>query len=239
MPRAFGYIRVSKEDQKRSGLGLEAQRAAIRTRAESLGLELATIYEDAAFSGGLDPDKRPALVDALAALGRGDTLIVAKRDRLSRGDPVAVAMAEREAARRKARIVSAAGEGTDGDAPADVLQRRIIDAFAEHERLIIAARVRAALQVKRARGERAGYIPLGFRLSEDGRTLLADAAEQAAIARVRALRAEGLSFASVIARLEVEGLRPSPRFDRAGNRLRGGERWHRTTLRRICEPANA
>ena len=46
------------------------------------------------------------------ALGKGDVLIVAKRDRLGR-DVLNVAMFERLAERKGARIVSAAGEGTD------------------------------------------------------------------------------------------------------------------------------
>jgi DNA invertase Pin-like site-specific DNA recombinase len=87
----------------------------------------------------------------------GDSLLVAKRDRLGR-DPIVVAMIESAVVRKGARIVSAAGEGTEGDEPSHVLMRHLIDAFAEYERLIIVARTKAALQAKKARGERVGYI---------------------------------------------------------------------------------
>jgi hypothetical protein len=49
-----------------------------------LGLPLATIYEDAGLSGSLSLEDRPGLLEAVAAVGRGDTLLVAKRDRLGR-----------------------------------------------------------------------------------------------------------------------------------------------------------
>lgn len=43
--------------------------------------------------------------------------------------------------------------------------RRIVDAFVEYERLVIRARTRAALTVKRSRGERIGGIPYGHQLA--------------------------------------------------------------------------
>jgi DNA invertase Pin-like site-specific DNA recombinase len=73
----------------------------------------------------------------------------AKRDRLARDSFLAV-LIEREATRAGARIVSAAGEGTDTDDPAAVFTRRILDAVAELERALTAARTRAALRAKRA-----------------------------------------------------------------------------------------
>src|SRR5690606_20526464 len=96
-------------------------------------------------------------------------LLVTRRDRLAR-DVVKAAMIERLAARHGARVVSAAGEG-EGDDPASSLMRRMIDAFAEYERAILKARTKAALAVKKARGERVGSIPYGKRLGSDGRTL--------------------------------------------------------------------
>ena len=71
-------------------------------------------------------------------------------------------MIEAAIRRRGARIVSAAGEGTEGDGPTDVLTRRIVDACGEYERLIIKARTKAALAVKNGRGEKTGgAIPYG------------------------------------------------------------------------------
>jgi DNA invertase Pin-like site-specific DNA recombinase len=76
--RAVGYVRVSTEDQARSGLGLEDQRAAIKAAAERLRLQLIGIHADEGLSGGLEASERPGLMAALGELKRGDVLLVAK-----------------------------------------------------------------------------------------------------------------------------------------------------------------
>src|SRR5262249_28883596 len=139
MVRAIVYLRVSTDEQAESGLGLESQLAACRAFAARMGWEIVLIVEDT-MSGGLKLEKRTILLDAIAALKHGDVLLVAKRDRLSRGDMLATATIEAFIERRKARIVSAAGEGTEADDPANVLMRRIVDAFGEYERLVIKSR---------------------------------------------------------------------------------------------------
>src|SRR5688572_11437977 len=82
--RAIGYVRVSTDQQRESGLGLEAQRAALEQSAERLRMQLDTVYIDAGLSGTLNVQQRPGLADALNALRRGDVLLVAKRDRIAR-----------------------------------------------------------------------------------------------------------------------------------------------------------
>lgn len=202
--RAIGYVRVSTNEQAASGLGLEGQRAAIVATAARLGAELVAVHEDAGLSGALSLEDRPGLLAAVGELRRGDVLVVAKRDRLGR-DVVAVALLERLVARRGARIVSAAGEGTESDNPGDVLMRRLLDAFAEHERLLIGARTKAALKAKRARGERAGNVPFGFKAESDGR-LVEEPRERAVIALVRELRAEGATVRGIVEALEARGV---------------------------------
>jgi hypothetical protein len=63
---------------------------------------------------------------------------------------------------------------------------------------------RAALAVKRARGEATSHAPYGFR-AEGGR-LVADEGEQAVVARVRALRDAGLSQRGIVAELARAGV---------------------------------
>jgi DNA invertase Pin-like site-specific DNA recombinase len=191
--RAIGYVRVSTDQQRESGLGLEAQRRAIAETAERLGLPIPTIYTDAGLSGALGIDARPGLADALAGLRRGDVLIVAKRDRIARDAFVSV-LIERAVARKGARIVSAAGEGTETDDPSAIFTRRILDAVGELERALTAARTRAALRAKRARGERAGTEPFGYRVNGDGRTLHPYDDEQQIITIIHDCRAAGYSY---------------------------------------------
>ena len=61
---------------------------------------------------------------------------------------------------RGAKVVAADGVG-NGDQPENLLMRRMVDAFAGFERRVIGARTKAALAVKKARGERVGGIPYG------------------------------------------------------------------------------
>ena len=202
--RAYGYLRVSTDAQADSGLGLEAQRSAITAAAARLGLDLGDVFTDAGVSGALELEDRPGLFAAVNALKRGDVLLVAKRDRLGR-DVVAVAMLERLTARKGARIISAAGEGTEGTDAASMLQRRILDAFGEYERLIIGQRTKAALKAKRDRGERAGNIPFGYSLNADGRTLDANADEQHVIGLLRELKAAGYTLRQIADELNRQG----------------------------------
>jgi hypothetical protein len=71
--------------------------------------------------------------------------------------------------------------------------RNIVNAFAEYERALIRARTRAALAVKRGKGERTGEVPFGYRLAPDGLHLESLAAEQNIITAIRRLRGDGLS----------------------------------------------
>jgi DNA invertase Pin-like site-specific DNA recombinase len=204
--RYVAYLRVSTDEQAESGAGLAAQLDACRQHAErGGGADLIGPFADEGISGAAGIDKRPALLEALAALSPGDVLLVAKRDRLGR-DPIAVAMIEAAVRRKGARVVSAAGEGTDGDGPTDVLMRRIVDAFAEYERLLIAARTRAAMQAKARRGERCGTIRFGFDLAADGTNLIANDAEQRAVGIIREMRAAGYSLRSTAVALNAQGI---------------------------------
>jgi DNA invertase Pin-like site-specific DNA recombinase len=232
--RAIGYVRVSTDQQAESGLGLEGQEAAVRAAASRLRLDIVRVFVDGGTSGKLGIEDRPVLLEAVGALRRGDVLLVAKRDRLGR-DVIAVAMIERLVAKRGARVISAAGEGTESDDPAGVLMRRLIDSFAEYERLIISARTRAALAAKRRRGERvSGIVPFGYRLAADGRTLEVDAQETTTLEAIQRLRAEGRSLRAVADALNAAGVptraRTPWRFEYVRNLLRGAAQWD-TTVR--------
>ena len=165
------------------------------------------VFVDAGTSGKLAIEDRPVLLDAVAALRRGDVLLVAKRDLLGR-DVVAVALIERLIAKRGASVVSAAGEGTgNGDDPSGLLMRRLIDSFAEYEAALIATRTRSALAAKRRRGERVSrFAPYGFRFAADGQTVEPEPVEQPILTRIHEARAAGLSLQRIARELNQDGL---------------------------------
>ena len=111
----------------------------------------------------------PGLARALVDLHerRAGILVVARRDRLARDVGIALAI-ERAVTRSGARIISADGTG-NGQTPADAFLRTVIDGASAYERALIAARTKAALAAKRARGFRSGEVPFGFTAVQDGR----------------------------------------------------------------------
>ena len=197
----MAYLRVSTDEQQ---LGPEAQRAAIGGWAKRGGVEVVDWQTDSGVSGAADLSARPGLMAALGALastGAG-VLVVARRDRLAR-DVVIAATIERAAMARGARVVSADGVG-NGDTAADQFMRTILDGAAAYERELIRARTRAALQAKKARGERVGTVPFGYVVGADGK-LTFNTRERQAAERAVALRQAGHSFARVAAVLADEG----------------------------------
>jgi DNA invertase Pin-like site-specific DNA recombinase len=144
--------------------------------------------------------------------------LVARRDRLAR-DVLTAALVERLCERDGARVLTADGTA-NGDGPEAALMRTLLDAFAAYERALIRARTRAALAVKKARGERTGGVPMGRAVDATGR-LAVDEREAAAVARARELRAAGRSLREIAAVLDAEGHRPR------------GKRWHVETLSRM------
>ena len=200
---AVAYLRASTDDQH---LSPDAQRAAIVAWAAREGVTVVSWHVDQGVSGAADLADRPALAAALGALRAhaAGLLVVAKRDRLARDVYLAAAI-DRAVASSGSRVVSADGTA-NGDTPADAFMRSILDAAAQYERAMIAARTRAALRVKIARGESTGEAPYGWRADADGK-LVPDVAEQAVVARVCALRASGLSIRAIVAALTAEGVR--------------------------------
>ena len=233
--QAVAYVRVSTDEQAESRAGLEAQLHAITLHCQKNGLKLVGTFTDAGVSGAAPLDKRHGLLDAVNAVTRGGVLLVAKRDRLAR-DVVACAVVERMVAKRGGRVVSVAGEGTDNDDATSVLMRRIVDAFSEHERLVIAARTRAALQAKRRRGERAGRVPFGYQLadaatsatrSRAGNVVALEAvpAQLAVVERIRRERAAGHSMRAIADGLTGDGVPTAT----------GKARWAYSSVQRVLQ----
>lgn len=232
--RAVAYLRVSKEEQK---LGPVAQAALIETWAKANGVGTVVYFVDNGVSGGAPIEKRPALLDAIAALGElgAGVLIFAKRDRLAR-DSMYAPMIERLAKRAGATVVSADGVG-NGDSPEDRFVRGIMNDVAEYERRVIAARTKAGLDVMRKRGERIGlHAAFGTRLSRDGKHVEPDKREQRTMAYIRKLRGQTNEKGRPLPVREIVA-----RLNRAPKKhpARGVKGWHPTTVVRILKEGEA
>lgn len=141
MATYIAYYRVSTERQGASGLGLEAQQAAVKQYADGIIHSFTEIE-----SGKID--ERPQLQAAIAMCkATGAALLIAKIDRLSR--QAAFLLTLRDSG---VQIVAA-------DMPhAGTLEFGIRAVVAQHEREEISRRTKAALQAAKARGVRLGSI---------------------------------------------------------------------------------
>jgi DNA invertase Pin-like site-specific DNA recombinase len=202
---------VSTDRQGRSGLGLDAQREAVR---QFLAARPAAVIAEFVEVESGSRDDRPKLLEALAACQRTKaTLLIAKLDRL-------------------ARSVSFVAGLMDGDVDfvavdmpyASRFMIHVMSAVAEHERQVIGERTKAALAAAKARGVRLGLN--GAVLAERHKAEAAEYARQIAPA-ISAARQTGAQTARQIAEcLNVMGV-PS----------RQGGHWHPAnvarTLRRL------
>lgn len=137
------YYRVSTQRQGRSGLGLDAQRESVAQYVAGTGGTL--VEEHVEVESGRHND-RPVLAKALAACRRsGATLVIAKLDRLARSVHFISGLMEAKVAFVAVDIPSA-----------NPLMLHMLAAFAEHERLAISERTKAALAAAKARGVRLG-----------------------------------------------------------------------------------
>ncbi|MDP9466252.1 MAG: recombinase family protein [Actinomycetota bacterium] len=202
--RVIGYLRVSTDEQRDSGLGLAAQREAIQAEADRRGWQVHWI-EDAGYSAkSLD---RPGVQEALRLLNRREAqvLVVAKLDRLSRSllDFAGVT----EQAKRRGWSVVALDLGVDMTTPAGEMLANVLASFAQYERALISARTRDALAAAKARGQRLGRP----RQTPDH-----------VVARCVALRDDGLSTRQIAAALTAAAV-PTTR----------GGTWRASTVRRV------
>ncbi|MGA9893103.1 MAG: recombinase family protein [Xanthobacteraceae bacterium] len=141
--RYVAYYRVSTDRQGRSGLGLEAQQKTVRDYLNGGAWEL--VGEFVEVESGKYAD-RPELTRALEACRKQKArLVIAKLDRLSRNLAFI------------ATLMNAGVEFVAVDNPhASRLTLHILAAVAEHERVAISERTKAALAAAKARGRRLG-----------------------------------------------------------------------------------
>ena len=215
------YIRVSTQKQGQSGLGLEAQQAAIARFCAAEGYEVVQTFTEIETAKGADAlERRPQLKSALnRASAYRCPIVVAKLDRFSRD----VAFISGLMAQGVPFIVTEIPN-------ADPFMLHIYAAVAEQERTKISERTKAALAAAKARGVKLGnpHGPKPFtaemkqqgveavRRQADARAqqlgeILAEFAGESANATAKALNERGLA---VGARRQVDGAlghqRPRP-----------------------------
>lgn len=199
--RAVAYLRFSDDQDDAS------QRVAIETWAARECVEIRA-WELDVVPGDTPIAERPGLLAAYASIRahRAGMLVAANADRFGH-DELVCWLIERAALTQGATIHTADGSRTPVP-PADLVPytRGAVDLARAYKRVLLRSRVRAVLAEKKARGERVGTVPYGYRVGADGVHVERDDAEQAVIASVHRLSAAGLSQRGIVARLAAEGI---------------------------------
>jgi DNA invertase Pin-like site-specific DNA recombinase len=211
------YIRVSTNQQGRSGLGIEAQRDALARFAASEGLEIVAEFVEVETGKGSDAlDRRPQLAAALAkARALRCPVAVAKLDRLSRD----VHFISGLMAHRVPFLVAELGPDVDPSL------LHLCAALAEEERALIAGRTKSALAAAKAKGIRLGNPNIDVARDRAVAAIKAEADRSAGnvLPIIAEIRKSGATTLRAIAdALNARGV-PTPR----------GGRWHAMSVRNV------
>lgn len=216
MQKFVSYLRVSTDRQGASGLGLEAQREAVKQHLAGRGELVAEFLEVESGKNNDRPQIRRALADAKR---KGAVLVIAKLDRLARN----VAFVS--------SLLETGVEIEAADMPhASRFEWHIRAAIAEEEGRAISARTKAALQAAKARGVALGSRNPAIREALEGgqaqsiatRKAAADVHAVALASRFDAMQREGLSLRQMAERLNSDAVATA----------RGGQ-WHAATVRNV------
>jgi DNA invertase Pin-like site-specific DNA recombinase len=223
--KLIAYLRVSTDLQADQGLGLDVQRKGIRGWARSNGHRIVGWHSDEGVSGSNGVEARQSLLDALNDLedGKAAGLVVYRLDRLARKLTVQEATLARAWALGCSVHSVDLGEvpQDDPDDPMRTALRQMVGVFAQLERGMIAARLRAGRRLKAERGGYAGGAP-SFGVRAEGRELVLDEREQRTIARIQDLHRQAQSSRAIAQTLNDQGL-PSKR----------GGLWSSATVARV------
>ena len=204
--RVVAYVRVSSQEQRLSGLGLEAQRQAIIAECERRGWEIVEVVEDRGYSAR--DLKRPAIQTALDMLASGEAtaLVAAKLDRLSRSMLDFARLMT--TAQRQGWALVALDCALDTSSPSGEAMANMLATFAQFERRLIGQRTKDALAVKRAQGVRLGRpVTMPKRV----------------IARINRERAAGRTLRQIADSLNQDEIATA----------HGGQRWYAGTVRAV------
>ncbi|HUQ94755.1 MAG TPA: recombinase family protein [Bryobacteraceae bacterium] len=212
MTKAHAYVRVSGKGQV-EGDGFPRQEKAIREYAASNDMKLVRVFREKGVSGTIDSMDRPAWRELMTLLHANGvrTIVIERLDRLARDLMIQEACIA-DLRRHGFDLVSVQEPDLLSSDPTRVLMRQLMGAVSQYDKSTIVAKLVGARQRKRAKeGRCEGRKPFGH---YTGEKLVLD--------RMKALRAEGLGFDRIAARLNEEGL-PT----------RTGKPWHGVVINRI------
>ena len=203
--KVIGYTRVSTVRQAEDGVSLDAQTAKIHAWAELNGHEVIEVFTDAGITGRR-VDIRNGLQNALEAACKHEAaLVVYSLSRLARNTRETLEISER--LRKSGANLVSLSESIDTTSAAGKMIFGVLAVLAQFESDQTSERVTEAMAYAKSQNKRVGSIPYGFRLSEDGNTLIPEPTEQANIRLILDLREAGLSLRAIASELQARGIK--------------------------------
>jgi putative DNA-invertase from lambdoid prophage Rac len=193
--RVFGYCRVSTAEQASNGDSLDTQRQQITGYAMMKGWTVAEFFVEGGVSGSTPLADRPEGKRLLETAKAGDVIITSRLDRAFRSASDALGTLEE----LKADGIGLHMIDLGGDVCGNGISKlvfTILSAVAENERDRIRDRIR---EVKRHLASQGVYgggkRPFGYDVKDN--RLVPNASEQAALARMRAMREAGETYRTI------------------------------------------
>lgn len=205
MTRALGYVRVSTEEQAKSGLSLGAQVQAVHATAKARGWELVDVITDAGVSGR--KANRPGLDQVKRRMRRGDAdmMVVAKLDRLSRSLIDGARLMK--TAEGQGWAVVTADNAVDMSTDAGKFLTNILLSAAEYESAMNSTRTKDAMAAAKLKGATFGK-PTTY--------------PDVLLERIHDMHAEGMSLRKIADALTDDGVTTA----------KGGQ-WHASSVRSV------
>ena len=202
MTTAIGYVRRSKESNQRT-ISIEEQRAQVAAYCASRGWALVETLEDDGISGGRR-QRLVRLAERVRAL-RVQRVVIGHIDRLAR-DTGGLLDSIRALAKRGVEVHDVTQGRLEVQTSNGLLTTGVHALLAEHYRVLVSEKTRAALGRMRATGRRYSNVtPYGWQASGDGLHLEHEPIEQAGLALIRQL-APGRTLWALSAALAERGV---------------------------------
>jgi DNA invertase Pin-like site-specific DNA recombinase len=224
-PKKVFYARQSKGEDVQK-YSIDAQKTLVEKKFGTIDL----YFQDKGISGSKGLDAREGLRNAIDSLKRGDDLVVAYRDRISR-DFLMMAVLEDSIERKGIKILSATEESLNSDSIEATAMKQMISVMSAMERKIIARRIKNVLAHKKANNERiSGHPEYGYDFAgDDSKSVVVNPNEHKVRDWVKTMREEGWSVAKIMRELN----------DKKVPTKTGKDKWHYTSAFRLVKRVEA
>jgi len=216
--QTVGYVRVSTEEQAKTGVSLAAQEERIKAFAVGRGRAVDDIIiDDGASGSSLKRDGLQRILSGIQA-GQIGEIVVLKLDRLTRSVRDLLDLIELFD-KRDVALVSI-NETLDTSSAMGRCIIKVIGSISELEREQIGERTAFALSHLRRSGKVYGQVPYGW--TRQGKQLVPEPEQQRALSLARRLAADGLSLRQI-----------GDKLTKSGHKPQRGSVWHAATVRSI------